>query len=314
MSGPATGAFGGYGRAKAPDYSVNAGFQFPQAPTGHSGNANGSPPKKTMKHLTCFFFNKFGECKLPEELCLYSHSHEGTTAVASAPVHKEPGKPAVAGRNAEKANPAYVHWPTYHGLPTPAPRHTKAAMSHAAKTEADPSTGVETSGGHEGQAGGEASNEETADEQEMPSSPAAKVPRSSSAPPEPNPDSVAEQKEAENQLLRTTIESLTEIIVTMMRTRVSGVKVQNEAFERLITAITALPTDEHDALFKPVATITRSMLKVADSEQDAKKVLDELRERLVAAGLGGLLTVLDKDFCASAAGDVTGQGTETLTR
>lgn len=96
----------------------------------------------------------------------------------------------------------------------------------------------------------------------------------------------------------------------MMRSRVSGVKTQNEAFERLITAITALPTDEQDALFKPVATITRSMLKVTDSEQEAKKSLDELREKLVAAGLGGLLTVLDKDFCVPAAGDVAGQGTE----
>lgn len=69
-------------------------------------------------------------------------------------------EPAVAGRNAEKAKPAYVHWPTYHGLPTPAPRHTKAAMSHADKTAAGPSTGVEMSGGHGGQAGEEASNEE----------------------------------------------------------------------------------------------------------------------------------------------------------
>lgn len=96
MSATATGAFGGYGRIKAPDNSVNAAFQFPQAPTGHSGNASGSPPKKTMKHLTCFFFNKFGECKLPDELCLYSHSHEGTTGVASAPVHKEPGSKSLS--------------------------------------------------------------------------------------------------------------------------------------------------------------------------------------------------------------------------
>lgn len=100
----------------------------------------------------------------------------------------------------------------------------------------------------------------------------------------------------------------------MISNRVSGVKIQNEAFESLITAITALPTDEQDALFKPIATITRSMLKVTGSDEDAKKALEELREKLVAAGLGGLLTVLDKDFCASAAGDMAEQGAERSTR
>ncbi|KAL8902080.1 MAG: hypothetical protein Q9207_004891 [Kuettlingeria erythrocarpa] len=320
MSGSPNRSFGGHARAKAADYAVNASFEFPQASTGHSGNASGSPPKKTMKHLTCFFFNKFGECKLPEELCLYSHGREGTTGVASAPVHKEPGKPAVAGRNAEKANPAYVHWPTYHGLPTPAPRHTKAAMSQAAQTAAGPSKGAELPEDHGDQVGeeaikqeGEQIKQEAPDDEETPSSPPSKIPRSTSAPPEPNPESVAEQKEAENQLLRTTIESLTEIIVNMMSNRVSGVKIQNEAFESLITAITALQSDEQDALFKPIATITRSMLKITGSEEDAKKALDEVRVKLVAAGLGGLLTVLDKDFCASAAGHVAGQGAERST-
>ncbi len=107
MSGSPHRAFGGHARAEAADYAVNASFEFPQASsTGHSGNASGSsPPKKNMKHLTCFFFNKFGECKLPEELCLYSHSREGTTGVASAPVHKEPGS--------ESPSQLHLPWSTY---------------------------------------------------------------------------------------------------------------------------------------------------------------------------------------------------------
>ncbi len=94
-----------------------------------------------------------------------------------------------------------------------------------------------------------------------------------------------------------------------MSTRVSGTKVQNEGFENLISAITALPTEAQDALFKPVATITRSMVKVSGGDEEAKRALEEVREKLVKAGLGGLLTVLDKEFCAAAAaGEVVERG------
>ncbi|KAL8732254.1 MAG: hypothetical protein Q9166_002826 [cf. Caloplaca sp. 2 TL-2023] len=93
------------------------------------GSMAGSPHGKMMKHLTCYYWAAFGNCKHKEENCFYSHRHEGCDGVASKPIHKEPGKPAVAGKNANKEEPEYVNWERVHALTNPpapkAPLHPK---------------------------------------------------------------------------------------------------------------------------------------------------------------------------------------------
>lgn len=82
-------AFSGTGYGAHP--AAVSGIQHPQAFTIGGESASGSPPKKIMKHLTCFYWNTYGNCKYAESNCLYSHTHEGTNGVAEAPVQKQPG-------------------------------------------------------------------------------------------------------------------------------------------------------------------------------------------------------------------------------
>ncbi|MCJ1477926.1 hypothetical protein MMC13_006600 [Lambiella insularis] len=63
---------------------------------------------KSVKHLTCFYWRRYGKCNKRDDMCLYSHSDTGQ--YADEPQHREPGLPAVAGRNARLHNPVYQNW------------------------------------------------------------------------------------------------------------------------------------------------------------------------------------------------------------
>ncbi|KAL8856595.1 MAG: hypothetical protein Q9178_006824 [Gyalolechia marmorata] len=72
-----------------------------------------------MKHLTCHYWHTFKNCRYLEDDCIYSHRYEGCEGIASKPIHKEPGKPAVAGKNAERDNPDYTDWARIHAAFNP---------------------------------------------------------------------------------------------------------------------------------------------------------------------------------------------------
>jgi len=60
----------------------------PQFVAQHSHGRTMSP-KPSVKHLTCYFWNEFGQCQWSAEECLYAHWETGK--VASAPVQVEVG-------------------------------------------------------------------------------------------------------------------------------------------------------------------------------------------------------------------------------
>lgn len=77
-------------------YSMNQNFQFPQEPMRRGKSASGSSPKKSMKHMTCWYWHKYRECKYEEPQCLYAHSYAGTIRVADEPIQREPGSKSLS--------------------------------------------------------------------------------------------------------------------------------------------------------------------------------------------------------------------------
>ena len=61
----------------------------PGANQPSSGNASASSPP-SVKHLTCYFWDKYGRCKWSDEECLYAHFQTGK--VAGGPVQVEMGR------------------------------------------------------------------------------------------------------------------------------------------------------------------------------------------------------------------------------
>lgn len=97
-----------------------------------ASNVSRSPRMKTMKHLTCYYWGNLGNCRNGDN-CYYAHTWNAE-GQASKPIRKEPGststiapstslsivltmtalEPAVAGKNAQKDNPAYIDWNRVH--------------------------------------------------------------------------------------------------------------------------------------------------------------------------------------------------------
>ncbi|OQU97259.1 hypothetical protein CLAIMM_03215 [Cladophialophora immunda] len=65
------------------------------------GDSRDSHNRRSVKHLTCFWWWEKGECKYSEEDCLYAHHDTGH--YTAAPRQVVPGEPAKAGRSLERA-------------------------------------------------------------------------------------------------------------------------------------------------------------------------------------------------------------------
>ncbi|MCJ1406712.1 hypothetical protein MMC19_000779 [Ptychographa xylographoides] len=86
---------------------------YPTRETMSSNGTQSSSPvlePKSVKHLTCFYWHKYGKCNKSDDECLYAHKLTGS--FADEPRHVEPGRPAVAGRNARSQHPVYHNWRT----------------------------------------------------------------------------------------------------------------------------------------------------------------------------------------------------------
>lgn len=60
-----------------------------------------TPSKRSVKHLTCFWWKEKGTCKYSEEECLYAHHDTGK--YTDPPRQVIPGEPAKAGRSLDRA-------------------------------------------------------------------------------------------------------------------------------------------------------------------------------------------------------------------
>lgn len=70
----------------------------------HESSANPLNPnanRRSVKHLTCFWWWEKGECRFSEEECLYAHHDTGHYTLA--PRQVTPGEPAKAGKSLERA-------------------------------------------------------------------------------------------------------------------------------------------------------------------------------------------------------------------
>ncbi|KAL8980344.1 MAG: hypothetical protein Q9177_005908, partial [Variospora cf. flavescens] len=116
---------------QVPDHNVSPGFRFPQKSPPQGESVAGASPlgRRKMKHLTCWYWHDKGDCVYPEDRCLYTHSYVGTQRIADAPVQKQPGMPAVAGRNALQAYPVYSDWTANRGLSAHDPRRSMHVTS-----------------------------------------------------------------------------------------------------------------------------------------------------------------------------------------
>ncbi|KAL9010624.1 MAG: hypothetical protein Q9173_004460 [Seirophora scorigena] len=301
-----------------PDYNVSPNFGFRQTSPPHGESTKASPPgRPKMKHLTCYYWHDKGNCKYPEELCLYKHSYVGTLRVADAPVQKQPG---MAGKNALQEHPVYNDWTTNRvALPQDPRRSTQVTSpgtlqdatvvkTEHALPEEQLSTQVPMSPEYSPEEPRQEEREKSTkreapdDDDIFTSAPHPKALRSRSFPSaEPTPSAAAQETEAQNVLLREAVQGFSHIVSDLLKGRVLALQLKNKGCGTLLDEIKALPGDYQTGLLKPLRSITKGVTAQAAADDEAKKSLDELREKLVAAGLGDLLTVMDQGFCVSAA-------------
>ncbi|KAI4109112.1 MAG: hypothetical protein LQ339_001918 [Xanthoria mediterranea] len=115
-----------------PQTPISSPSKDSQASDPTASKVSRSPRMKTMKHLTCYYWGTLGNCRNGDS-CYYAHTWNAE-GQASKPIRKEPGststiapssslsivltmtalEPAVAGKNAQKDNPAYIDWNRVH--------------------------------------------------------------------------------------------------------------------------------------------------------------------------------------------------------
>jgi hypothetical protein len=73
------------------------------SPSGNDSNNASNPGqgRRSVKHLTCFWWWEKGECRFSDEDCLYAHYDTGFYTLA--PRQVIPGEPAKAGKSLERA-------------------------------------------------------------------------------------------------------------------------------------------------------------------------------------------------------------------
>lgn len=72
--------------------SIANSLAMPSTAAQSQGSRGSSslPTKKSVKHLTCYFWHSFGSCRYTGESCLYAHHHTGV--LAAGPVKLEHGR------------------------------------------------------------------------------------------------------------------------------------------------------------------------------------------------------------------------------
>lgn len=105
-------------------------------PPTPGGQISSSQPK-SVKHLTCWYWANNG-CRLPDDVCLYSHFDTGR--LADPPLQVQRGRPAVAGKNAKNLQPVYKDWRGHHRAHSAVGPHIQKQIEHIHAKAAHPST------------------------------------------------------------------------------------------------------------------------------------------------------------------------------
>jgi hypothetical protein len=69
--------------------------------SSHGGTTILPASKRSVKHLTCFWWKQKGRCRFSDEECLYAHHDTGI--YTEPPRQLIPGEPALAGRSLDRA-------------------------------------------------------------------------------------------------------------------------------------------------------------------------------------------------------------------
>ncbi|KAL8826544.1 MAG: hypothetical protein Q9170_007362 [Blastenia crenularia] len=275
--------------------------------------------KDRMKHMTCYYYLNL-TCKYAEDECAYSHVDLGPGRRADPPVLLEPGKPAVAGKNALKDNPDYVDWakvhaghqdsyhstPVYHPPttgsipPTPYPYPGVNSEVRAQIKSIHAKHGVQEE---------IKSNEETSEngikmedpsDDDASSLPAVKhLKVDSSIPPrDQDPEAALKQEIAENQFLRSIVEDFATMTSILVKDQGSQLRRQAREQEELLKQIVLLDEKHKTPFLRPLAECTDFTSKLATANGQITGLMDKVRQKLVDQGLGGLVNTWDEEFCS----------------
>ncbi|KAL8680898.1 MAG: hypothetical protein Q9224_006905, partial [Gallowayella concinna] len=107
---------------------------------------------------------------------------------------------------------------------------------------------------------------------------------------------------AENQVLRNTVQDLAQVVSTVMTSNVAIKSTRNHLHDELFDLILKLPADDQEAFFRPFAHSTQMAEEKRPAEEEAKRAMEAVRNKMVEIGQGGLLTAWDRDFCTSRPG------------
>ncbi|KAL8806027.1 MAG: hypothetical protein Q9182_001559 [Xanthomendoza sp. 2 TL-2023] len=129
-----------------------------------------------------------------------------------------------------------------------------------------------------------------------------KVAVEASNPPAVNTSKVLTDLVSENQALRHAVHDLAQVVSTVMTSNVAIKSSRNRLNDELFDLILKLPPADQDAFLLPFARSTQVAEASRPAEEDAKRAMDAVRNKMVEIGQGGLLTAWDRDFCTSEPG------------
>ncbi|KAL8808824.1 MAG: hypothetical protein Q9200_003990 [Gallowayella weberi] len=113
------------------------------------------------------------------------------------------------------------------------------------------------------------------------------------------PSKVLTDLVSENQALRHAVHDLAQVVSTVMTSNVAIKSTRSRLQDELFDLILKLPADDQDAFLRPFAHSTQVAEANRPAEEDAKRAMDAVRNKMVEIGQGGLLTAWDRDFCMS---------------
>ncbi|KAL8725812.1 MAG: hypothetical protein Q9181_006278 [Wetmoreana brouardii] len=121
-----------------------------------------------------------------------------------------------------------------------------------------------------------------------------------------DPEEPSADTDAENQTLRNAVQDLSRVALELVKSSAAlrsraddhSDDLIREAFK--IKKFLELSDSARDSLLRPIAGCTEAFTAGSmDAEKKAKESIDEIREKLLGIGQGGLLIAWDRDICSS---------------
>ncbi|KAL9594114.1 MAG: hypothetical protein Q9219_007212 [cf. Caloplaca sp. 3 TL-2023] len=175
-----------------------------------------------------------------------------------------PPEPAVAGRNAQQEHPQYYNWAQIHHRPGPPGPPTPTTWRRPSTQAAEPAEGFET------------------------------LRATTIGPSDRRPLHGGTNMAMENRLLHGAVNDLTKVISTLMHDRGSLIREHAVGIEALLKETLTLAQADQSRFQQPLARMANAMCQIAVQGEEARTAMDDVRKRLVEAGLGGLLSAWDQ--------------------